>query len=359
LTYLEREAEKKRVGGTCCPECGGEVVLASNMIYVCSRCGLEQHPLYLPPRHHRGESDSKQRTPSQGHATRFSFNFVDGEGSFIDYKRSSFFYGGRKRTPLPAEKQSLYRRLKFRYSFSTRVKGHSRDYNALNFLLTVSGRLQVTRIVRERAAYLYTKTVRVLDERGEKVNNARILMAACLYLAIQEKNAPVTLREFLRVLEEIGYGLKAKKILKTTPTVKQICGVRTRVKRAEDYLPRLFSTIRNNEHVHALLEARRLELDEYMNRLLRATLDVLKRLNQYQRGGKNPYILATAAIYYAGKQINKNKKGTILTQKLLSKILELPEWTIRENYLKLLKSLRTKKKKEKSKKRSKNPSAAA
>ncbi|WP_455463240.1 hypothetical protein, partial [Candidatus Hodarchaeum mangrovi] len=76
---------------------------------------------------------------------------------------------------------------------------------------------------------------------------------------------------------------------------------------------------------------------------------LLSRFPSFDRGGRNPFILAAAVIIasdilLAQKNVfpncyKKRSKRGILTQKYIAKMLDIAEFTLREHFLLLIKPL--------------------
>jgi len=78
--------------------------------------------------------------------------------------------------------------------------------------------------------------------------------------------------------------------------------------------------------------------EEYQIKLIDGCNRILNLLNQKIRGSRNPYILAGAIVYGSDKLIaRENNKKSILTQSIASRAMEIPEYSIRDHYVKLVK----------------------
>ena len=66
----------------------------------------------------------------------------------------------------------------------------------------------------------------------------------------------------------------------------------------------------------------------------------LRSLTNWDRGGRNPFILTGAIIYLADKLLSKefNQKA-LLTQKIISIATDIAEYSIRDHYVNLLKPI--------------------
>ena len=64
----------------------------------------------------------------------------------------------------------------------------------------------------------------------------------------------------------------------------------------------------------------------------------LKNIDIYQRGGRNPFIFAGAAIYCADKLLAKKYNAKcILTQKIAAGAMNIAEYSIRDHYVSVFK----------------------
>ena len=66
--------------------------------------------------------------------------------------------------------------------------------------------------------------------------------------------------------------------------------------------------------------------------------ELLRKLSSKERGCRNPYILAGAIVYCADKILaQENQSKTILTQSIAALAMKIPEYSIRDHYVKVLK----------------------
>jgi transcription initiation factor TFIIIB Brf1 subunit/transcription initiation factor TFIIB len=78
--------------------------------------------------------------------------------------------------------------------------------------------------------------------------------------------------------------------------------------------------------------------------LLKKSHYILKELPEWQRGGRNPFILTGAIIYLADRLLAKEfGSKNILTQKIISRSTKIAEYSIRDHYVNLLKPIFLKK----------------
>ncbi|MEM3593805.1 MAG: hypothetical protein QXS27_03665, partial [Candidatus Jordarchaeaceae archaeon] len=113
-----------------------------------------------------------------------------------------------------------------------------------------------------------------------------------------------------------------------------------KIRKSEEYLPRIVSDIVSSPLVENRLRERFLTAEEYRNLLLQKSYSILTEIDSANRGGRNPYIFAVSTVYCADRMLSKKTgKKPILTQKILAKIAKVAEYSIRDHYTSVLKPL--------------------
>ncbi len=80
--------------------------------------------------------------------------------------------------------------------------------------------------------------------------------------------------------------------------------------------------------------------EEFQSRLTQKSRQILAKLTRWHREGRNLLILTGAVIYLADKLLaQENYQKAILTQKLISDATNIPEYSISDHYVNLLKLL--------------------
>ncbi len=118
--------------------------------------------------------------------------------------------------------------------------------------------------------------------------------------------------------------------------------------KSEDYLIRLLNSVINHDGLEERLEKKGVfwSKTEFNNKLTRKCNEILKSLSMWNRGGRNPFILTGAVIYLADRLLAKEfNQKVVLTQEFISKATSIPEYSIRDHYVNLLKPLFNNKKK--------------
>jgi transcription initiation factor TFIIIB Brf1 subunit/transcription initiation factor TFIIB len=321
-----------------CAECNGEIVL-ENGEYVCSSCGL-----IVSPQLAESECDiNKYPIDSLGNAEMSHsslgerLHIVDSLGSYIDYHNKAYFCDSQGE-PLSSNRQALFRRLKYHYDLKSRTEKRETDYNALRVLNRVSALLRLSENVRNRAAYYYRKITS--EKLSAEIGNKLITVSTCLFIAIREfkECAPITIQEIAEIFRGLGHRVSVRSIVRELPKLQSKLGINVHVRRSEEYLNRIVSSVVAQPEVRQRLHEAGTDAEEYGFNTSSIALSILKGLSQSARGGRNPFILAVSAVYAADRKISEsNKMKPILTQKILAKATGTAEYSLRDHFCSLLK----------------------
>lgn len=324
-----------------CQECKGEIVVHNGQL-VCSQCGLVIGPQYLSPIVDFTSSEGSSNVSSKQYVSLGSrIHIIDGLGSYIDYHVTPFFKDRYGASLCPA-RQRLFRRLKYKYDLRARIVGNETNYRALRTLNRVCSILQLPSPVRDRAAYYYQKASKKYEEIREDSTNHIVLVAACLLLAIREYKyiAPITVRELVGVFKNLGHRVSIRRVVREILVVRKVVGLKNYVRKSEDYIYRIVSSIVNSEEVITHLKTVGISQDRLKRLLIKETLKILRSLDFSLRRGRNPYILAAASIYAAARKIAEQLGiKRFLTQKIVAKSSGVAEYSIRDHYCTLLKKI--------------------
>jgi transcription initiation factor TFIIIB Brf1 subunit/transcription initiation factor TFIIB len=260
-------------------------------------------------------------------------------GSYIDYcdKRSNFADISGK--PLQSSGQELFSRLKTKYSKFARVKNQETDYRIMNILADVIQILNLSQIVRKDAAYYFRK----IKSTNKVIRNNISLIAFCIFFAVrnQNHNAPITINDISYAFQQLGHRVNPRLIIRDGILYKKII-YRPKPHISENYVNRLVECVVNSPAIIHRLHKKvpSCSIRTYRLMLYNQTLAILRKIDVYQRGGRNPFIFAGAAIYCADKLLSlKNNTKSVLTQKLASNAMNIAEYSIRDHYVSVFKKL--------------------
>jgi transcription initiation factor TFIIIB Brf1 subunit/transcription initiation factor TFIIB len=303
--------------------------------YICCKCGLVMEKQYVVPSYQMNENNTNNFNSSKHYvALGKRLNMVDGLGSFIDYQYNSRFSDSSGKS-LSANKQILYKRLKYFYDIRSRYVNQETDYNIFNLLNRVVNHLKLSDNIRDRAAYFYNKITSEVSK--EDITNHIILIAMCIFIAIREykHNAPITIQEISEIFENLGHRVSPRTIIREIQKVKPIVGdiFTTKTRKSEDYINRIVSKVINSNTVLDRLFKYKEEINSYKIYLQKKSYEILEDIELKTRGGRNPYIFAVAILYTGDQLLSKIKnRRAILTQKILSDVCDCAEYSIRDHY---------------------------
>lgn len=321
-----------------CEECGSPIILVDGE-YVCRNCGLV---------HEQKLGTSKfTQTEDEGGSSPLQMSYVapgkrtyivNALGSYLGYS-NSFYFRDAEGVSLPPHAQRLYSRLKYIYDKRTRFSGRETTYRTLSSLNRVVELLRIPRSVGDRAAYLYLRAIRASS--GKRYSTSTVLMAYCLLIATRELDTsnPTTIQEIANAFRRLGHRVSSPIILKAGLHYKGLLNVDLKIRRSEDYLNKVLQLVSSSDLIVNLLSKFKITPQRYKESLLVASLDILRKVSNSERGGRSPYVFAVSTVYAAEKLLAKNEcRKPFLTQKTLAEITCVAEYTIREHYCAILKS---------------------
>ncbi len=175
-------------------------------------------------------------------------------------------------------------------------------------LSSLSSRLGLAPVFRERAAILLRQTIEAGLSRGRSMD---AIVAAVVYLAAKQLGAPRGLHELAQAT-----GVTVHRISLTAKVVSRELGVFSRASRAEDFVPRFAS---------------QLELEPQVGE--RALSFVARVKDTKTLEANSPVGIAAGALYLASEELDMP-----LTQAQIARLTGVSEVTIRKHY-RLLKEL--------------------
>lgn len=322
-----------------CPECNKKCIKEGYQT-ICENCGLVVDEMFIQSSYKMFEDDGyKFNQGKQYVAVGKTLETVGNLGSFIDYaERKSHFTDVHGRT-LNSQHQRLYSRLKNKYSKFLKIKNKETDYRIMNILADVVQLMKLNNDIRKDAAFYYRK----IKSNNSKIKNNISLIAFCVFFAVRNKNhnAPVTIREISEVFQNLGHRVNPRLILRDGLLYKKILKP-PKPHKSEDYVTRLVDNVAKYPFLKDRMNKKDSvwTVDDYKMRLYNQTLKILKSITIYQRGGRNPFIFAGAAVYCADKVLaKKHSTKSILTQKIASDAMGIAEYSIRDHYVSVFKKL--------------------
>jgi len=198
-----------------------------------------------------------------------------------------------------------------------------------------------------------------------KYNNV-VIAAIAIIRAVKEEKYPLTTKEIIETMEEMGHGRVKKRIIRAYLEGK----IEKTIKNndAEVYIERIVAELTEKEEVKEKVKRRyNEEIKDYRMMLYTGSKALIKSIPKKERGGRNPYGLAVAVIYTIARIVAKRlyKRLNPLTYCYCAKITKVGKYTLRVNYeyitekytetiekiTKMLKEIKAKKDKEKEQKK--------
>jgi transcription initiation factor TFIIIB Brf1 subunit/transcription initiation factor TFIIB len=324
-----------------CLECGGNLIQTDSDI-VCINCGLIAQQIYEKP--------SIQLISSEGsYGSQYASiseqpSKMKTLGTFIGaYQKINFVdFSG---TQLELSKKLQYRRLKSLNDIYLHLNGRQREYRGFSLLSRMCSSLELTDATKADALFLFQK---VHHQLKKKMKLSSIIMGA-LYLAVRTRKENIELNRLVKAVQSNGYSIAGKDIIRSASLIRQYAKIRVRHVKSEEYLDTIIGRIQKDYLLRNTIQKRTRNREEFFQLLRVVAKQLLNRFPLTKRGGRNPFILAAAMINAADVLLARQKvfpkcylrqsRRGVLTQKKLSEILEIAEFTLREHYLLLAKPL--------------------
>jgi transcription initiation factor TFIIIB Brf1 subunit/transcription initiation factor TFIIB len=192
--------------------------------------------------------------------------------------------------------------------------------------------------VRNRAAYYFRKITS--SKQCADVSNKLIAVSACLFMAIREFKdcAPITIRELAEILRSLGHRVSVRSIVRELPKLQSKLGMNIHVRRSEEYLGRIVSSVISQPEVQSKLKESNIDVESYRFNILSTAISILKELDVSSRGGRNPFILAVSSVYAADRRLSDARKvKPTLTQRIVASATGAAEYSVRDHFCSLLK----------------------
>jgi transcription initiation factor TFIIIB Brf1 subunit/transcription initiation factor TFIIB len=260
-------------------------------------------------------------------------------GSHIGYYSSKAFCD-YKHQLIETKMQRKFRKLKKYYSLPLKIKNHETDYRILKILNDAAKFLQLTNTVKNRAAYFY----QVIKKNAKDIKNHVSLIAFCIFYASRgfSQNSPLSIRELCSILCQMGHRVNPKLIIRDNLEYQKYLKIKNKPHRSEDYIPRFINSIINSNTIHKRMIKKGCDwiTDDYRILLEKKCYFILQSIRNKQIGSRNPFILASAIVYCADKLLAREfNTKSILTQRSAAVAMKIPEYSIRDHYVKILKPI--------------------
>lgn len=333
------EKSNELIGSIKCTECKGDIITIGYQ-KICQRCGLIVDEEFIQSSYKMFDNESIQFNQGKQYVSiGKTIENIGTLGSYIDYYEKKGFFNDINGKSVSADMQALFSRLKNKYSKFSRIKNQETDYRIMNILSDVIQSMHLSQSIRKDAAYYYRK----IKSLNKKIKNNISLIAFCIFFSVRSRNhnAPVTIKEIAKIFQSLGHRVNPRLIIRDGVFYKKLINP-PKPHKSEDYIGRLIDSIISYPNIEKRMKKKKsnLNLNEYRNKLYNETISLLKEIKMPQRGGRNPFIFAGAAIYCADKILAiKSKTKVILTQKIAALSMDIAEYSIRDHYVSIFKKI--------------------
>jgi len=295
-----------------CPECHSPLTLNDLGETVCTNCGLIVNSFVV-----------EKIRYSQKRILPYKLSVdVRSRGSLMALSLV------HERNLIP-ERLSLYKRLKRVQLLSPIFRERSTLYRAIKALERASIELNVPESIRERAIQIYFKLLKSIPSNIERPNHYR-LVAASLIFASKEAGLSLPIKDVVLCFKKLGHKVSSSSVLKVLFYIKGDIVYNPHVN-LKSYV---YSVLES-----ALSDDNQLETDELRMKIYREAMSLLLNTDRKLLMGRNPYIVALAAIYAATVLVSGKRRPRILTQRKLSAISGFSISAIRSCYRSLFREL--------------------
>lgn len=291
-----------------CPECGNENLISddSRGEIVCGVCGLvlSQRIIDAGPEWRAFTSEEANKKVRVGAPTTLTLH-DKGLSTMIGWKNKDAF----GKTLSPKMKADVYRLRKWHVRTRTNKSIDRNLAYAMNELDRFASQMNISKDIKESAAYIYRKMANKNLIRGRSIE---AMLTASIYLSCRLNHIPKTLDDFLEFAS-----VDKKKIARCYRLILQELKMNIKVSSPTNFVPRFCAE---------------LNLSGRTQNRAALILELAKKTRL--TAGKAPTGLAGAALYVAAIQ-----EGERRTQKEISIAVGVTEATIRNRYKELMKNL--------------------
>lgn len=322
-----------------CPDCKGRIIQIAHE-KVCENCGLVFSSLKLCGSYQFNDvSKSEYSAGDQYVSMGKRIDNICNLGSHIGYYSTMNFFDYKNQL-IKSTTQKKFKKLKRYYSLPLKIKNHETDYRILKILNDISKNLNLTEIVKQRAAYFY----QTIKKRAPKITNHVTLIAFCVFYASREyqQHSPLSIKEMCDLFVKMGHRISPKLIIRDSLQYKGFLNKHNHPHKCEDFIIRFINKVINSTDIQTRMELKgsKWSKDQYRIYLTKTAEKIVHTLKKRKIGSRNPFILASAIVYSSDKYLAKKMDTkSILTQNTAAKAMGIPEYSIRDHYVKVLKPI--------------------
>ena len=314
-----------------CQECGGTITETPSDM-VCGKCGLVCGPVFAENRLLRDSSILMYQNNGLNREIEKPSSLPD-FGSLVGYY-NQWDLSDTTGTRLLGKRSNQFRRLKRINDIYSKSQGRQRLYRSLQLLGVIAGVLEVPESVKDDAA-------RIIKRNYDKLEDFYLVdfVAASIYLSSRLARYCVRVRDLLLAFEKEGLDVPGKNLLYAATQIRMISRLKHRTTSSEEYLEKVIQNVINDTGFQTTLKKLHIPSSEYGILLRKNSQRILNSIKKETRGGRDPYALACATVAGADLIIAQKfgKRRGFATQRLIAKLGDVPEFTLREHFLQIVK----------------------
>src|SRR5712692_3785239 len=291
-----------------CSECSGQIIDAGDE-FVCQSCGMVTAKEVLEGR--------ERKTPQALDYTPHALGGYLGPPEQVDEEQS----------PPPAfpDASSSFKYLKLVSDYAG--KGESCVYSCAKMIERVCEKLSTPKIVVSQSMVIANKVfeLRKRNEITVAAISAYSIITACKIEGITS----VGVKEVIEAHRALGRRVKTTSLIQ----ISLDSPIKTRARRAEDYLTRVIAHLSSNSGLRRKLEEHMMSETVYYNKLYEVAREALGIVEREAMGGHSPCGLAASAVYAAEVALAQlDSRIRFLSQREVAECIGVAEYTVREQY---------------------------
>ncbi len=290
-----------------CSECSGQIIDAGDE-FVCQSCGMVTAKEVLEGR----ERKLPQALDYTPHAL----------GGYLGPPEQEY---EEQSPPAFSETSSSFKYLKLVSDFAG--KGEGCVYSCAKMIERVCEKLSTPKIIVSQSMVIANKVfgLRKRNEITVAAISAYSIITACKIEGITS----VGVKEVVEAHRALGRRVKATSLIQ----ISLDSPIKTRARRAEDYLTRVIAHLSSNSGLRRRIEEQRMSETVYYNKLYQVAREALGIVEREAMGGHSPCGLAASAVYAAEVALAQlDSRIRLLSQRDVAECIGVAEYTVREQY---------------------------
>ncbi len=297
-----------------CPECHAPLTLNINGELVCSQCGLVVDELVIS-----NEVAYKRVLPYKHPADSTN----TGSLILLSYKKLNGCSLGQI---------LMYKRFAKLQILAPKFNAYSTYYRAIRELERVTSKFSIPEDVKERAIQLYFKVLKAMSNYKGRLNHFRIIAASLIY-SVKEAGISLPIRELLRCFSELGHKVDYSSVMEILLLIKKMNS--NHYENDIDVKAYMYNILKRTLSKRRIENEVNIPDERIIIKILGKAMELISSIDRRKYLGRNPYIVALAALYASSLIVLGRRKSRIISQRVLSEVSGFSESAIRTCYKKL------------------------